>query len=502
LFYLFWRMFPELMADKAPYGAEKTFAARYGILEFTRKEPLKDNAHSLGGQKAKELVKEKPGVSPLLLTDFLLGNAVFVRLADISDKLPPLIEEVIGVQMLVDQKEAYNGLERNLRQECSKAVRIGDLSLLGALVNSLLAYPDGCRKGEEVFHPHTGRFIAGAPAIEAGLLPKEDKLLELVVKQEVSQGRKCLICLEHTGKRDLIPTLAERLEKAGISPLILRANKPAVAKREAYINAMAGFYDVMIGNPNLIKTGLDLIEFPTIIFFQTGYSVFTLRQASRRSWRIGQKQPVKVFYLSYLKTMQETALALMAAKMETALAVEGDLSDKGLAALAESGNSMLIEMARALIDKQEVPGLEEAWQGYQHQLMQADSLLSVGKPEPPMEIISQITTTVTQGGRKTTVAITRVVAGKVYPKKRAAVSHAGPNLLLFEANTPAPAEDYEFAGYVGAERYLFREGQVLYKGKLVGEYDQTGRGNINDRPIELVKSGQAYLVVELMQEAA
>ena len=43
---------------------------------------------------------------------------------------------------------------------------------------------------------------------------------------------------------------------------------------------------VVIGNPMLVQTGLDLLDFPTIIFYQTGYSVFTLRQASRRSWRI------------------------------------------------------------------------------------------------------------------------------------------------------------------------------------------------------------------------
>ena len=67
-------------------------------------------------------------------------------------------------------------------------------------------------------------------------------------------------------------------------------------------------------------------EFPTLIFFQTGYSVFTLRQASRRSWRIGQEQPVKVYYLNYGNTMQELALSLLAAKMETALAVEGETS--------------------------------------------------------------------------------------------------------------------------------------------------------------------------------
>ncbi|MEL7893404.1 DEAD/DEAH box helicase, partial [Pseudomonas aeruginosa] len=40
-----------------------------------------------------------------------------------------------------------------------------------------------------------------------------------------------------------------------------------------------------------VKTGLDLLDFPTIAFMQTGYKVYTLQQAARRSWRIGQKHP-------------------------------------------------------------------------------------------------------------------------------------------------------------------------------------------------------------------
>ena len=47
------------------------------------------------------------------------------------------------------------------------------------------------------------------------------------------------------------------------------------------------------------NVGLDLLDFPTILFYETGYSTYVLRQASRRSWRIGQKRPVRVGFLSY-----------------------------------------------------------------------------------------------------------------------------------------------------------------------------------------------------------
>ncbi|MBW1953975.1 MAG: DEAD/DEAH box helicase, partial [Deltaproteobacteria bacterium] len=388
LFFLLWRLFPSIMKDVVPYGETRQFASNYGVLQIVRKTPLKDNSHSLGGKKDREVVKEKPGVSPLVLADFLLDNTVFMRLQDVSNKLPPYIEEVVGVEMLPDQAEAYEELASDLKRACRKALAAGDQSLLGALVNSLLAYPDGCRRGEEVYHPRTEELVASAPEIDANLFPKEEKLLNLV-QTEVGQGRKCLICLEHTGTRDLIPTLTEQLEKIGVFPLILRAGNPESAKRESWIKARVGQYQVMICNPNLIKTGLDLIEFPTLIFFQTGYSIYTLRQASRRSWRIGQDQPVRVYYLSYLNTMQETALSLIASKMETALAIEGDLTDKGLTALAQSENSMLIELARSLVDRPGFLSIEDSWQSFQEGELQADALLG---DEQPVETETETTT--------------------------------------------------------------------------------------------------------------
>jgi hypothetical protein len=38
---------------------------------------------------------------------------------------------------------------------------------------------------------------------------------------------------------------------------------------------------------------LSKTDFPTIIFMQTAYNVYTVQQASRRSWRIGQTLDVK-----------------------------------------------------------------------------------------------------------------------------------------------------------------------------------------------------------------
>jgi predicted nucleic acid-binding protein len=76
---------------------------------------------------------------------------------------------------------------------------------------------------------------------------------------------------------------------------------------------------VVICHPKLVETGLDLLDFPTIIFYESGYSLHTLRQASRRSWRIGQRLPVRVKLLCYEGTMQTAWLRLMGKKLLVAL---------------------------------------------------------------------------------------------------------------------------------------------------------------------------------------
>ena len=75
-----------------------------------------------------------------------------------------------------------------------------------------------------------------------------------------------------------------------------------------------------------IPRNLDLLSHSSLIFYQSGYSLHTLRQASRRSWRIGQRQPVRVYYLHYKETMQSSCLRLMARKMLVSLAMEGKFS--------------------------------------------------------------------------------------------------------------------------------------------------------------------------------
>jgi len=105
----------------------------------------------------------------------------------------------------------------------------------------------------------------------------------------------------------------------------------------------------LICHPQLVQTGLDLSEFPTILFFyDTGYSIYVLWQASRRSWRIGQRLPVKVRFLHYAETMQETCLRQMGRKLLASLVMEGKFASEGLQAINDE-DDILMAIARELV---------------------------------------------------------------------------------------------------------------------------------------------------------
>ena len=87
---------------------------------------------------------------------------------------------------------------------------------------------------------------------------------------------------------------------------------------------------------------------PDIFFYETGYSIYTLRQASRRSWRIGQRSNVNVKFFYYAGTMQEACLRLMGKKLLVSLAMEGKFASDGLQAIDE-GDDILMAMARELV---------------------------------------------------------------------------------------------------------------------------------------------------------
>ena len=132
---------------------------------------------------------------------------------------------------------------------------------------------------------------------------------------------------------------------------MLKSDTVSPESREDWVNRkVAEGIEVLICNPRLVQTGLDLVDFPTICWYETDYSIYTMRQASRRSWRIGQKQPVKVVFMVYDGTIQTEALRLVAKKMQSSLAVEGELPEEGLTTFGDDGQDIIMTLAKQIIN--------------------------------------------------------------------------------------------------------------------------------------------------------
>ena len=182
---------------------------------------------------------------------------------------------------------------------------------------------------------------------------KEKALSDLVAAERL-EGRRVLVYVTHTGTRDITGRMDDILTRHGFRVAVMKADAVAPNRREKWVaDKVKEGIDVLICHPRLVQTGLDLIDFPTIIWGETDYSVYVARQASRRSWRIGQTRPVKVVFMSYKNTLQADALKLVAKKMQSSLAVEGELPEDGLAAFGDDGDDMMMALARRIVSGEE-----------------------------------------------------------------------------------------------------------------------------------------------------
>ncbi len=330
------------------------FAQDYGVLETITKVEPAENACSKA--KTTTMVRRKPGASPLLFGEFLMDLCAFVFLEDISGELPPYEETCLSVPMEPLMQAAYQELEDAIRTALKE--HRGNRSVLSIMLHTLLLYPDhpyglGSLYGTE-FDPELQRkvkfLIAHTRDLpQDRLYAKESRLVE-EVKRELAEGRRCQVFAVYTQKHDVTARLKRILESEGIRTAVLKANVDT-SKREAwYTKQVKDGVQVVIAHPKLVETGLDLLDFPTIIFYESGYSLHTLRQASRRSWRIGQARNVRVKFLCYEGTMQGSCLRLMGKKLLVALTMEGKFAGEGLQSIDED-DDMLSAMARELVEK-------------------------------------------------------------------------------------------------------------------------------------------------------
>ncbi len=312
----------------------------------------------------------------------------------------------VACEMEPDQAAEYRRVEAILEATNSLLLRKGCMKLLGAYLWTTMDYPDrpfgwghdgdhikDVRKhlkkmdlpamtDEEIIAKlgHTVGYwdkpkdksienfrgvVTPASMPEDTIFPKEQALIDICLKQK-AEGTQTWVYVMMTGK--CIPTPAQRLlEAEGLKVGILRSDDVEPIDRERWIESHGRDYDVMISNPELVSTGLDLFSkkqgghnYSTIVFYETGYNLFTMRQAARRAWRIGQPRDCRIYYLYYKDTMQHKAMSLMSKKMAASQALEGEFSEDGLAAMAGDDN-LQMALAKNLSERIDDADMQRGW---------------------------------------------------------------------------------------------------------------------------------------------
>ena len=263
------------------------------------------------GRKVSVRTVKAPGFGPKGVLRCVLPFTVFLKLKDIGGNvLPPFDEEFREVAMDTAQAAAYRDLAGQLtRAEAGPGEARHDAARCGAqraagLAGLLLRSETGVPRRAQHLGVRSGSVPAGGDAQGT----RADRDLQ------AGEGRRSqdpgLF-----GHRRATPVAFEGCcwSREGFKVAVLRASVDASAAgldrravgpwhRRAHHQSRAG------------ENRPGLAGFPTIVFLQSGYNVYSLQQAARRSWRIGQKQPVRVIYLGYANSSQMTCLGLMAGR--------------------------------------------------------------------------------------------------------------------------------------------------------------------------------------------
>ena len=181
LFHLLYRFSPELRTD-FERSDEHRWIQRYGFEEVTVGKPDDDaveDGRNSRRRSYRKVVRERPGLVPSALFH-IIGNTVFLRLADVASGLPDYDEQILLSSMDSEedatgysQRSAYNTVYEELRKELAEASQ----GWLEAAAGDLPANPPGLPRrlhqgGDGLRPPERGRDRAGPAVVGRQAVPE------------------------------------------------------------------------------------------------------------------------------------------------------------------------------------------------------------------------------------------------------------------------------------------------------------------------------------------
>ena len=164
LFHLLYRFSPELRTD-FERSDEHRWIQRYGFEEVTvgkdDDDAVEDGRNSRR-RKFRKVVRERPGLVPSALFH-IIGNTVFLRLADVASGLPDYDEQILLSSMDSEedatgysQRSAYNTVYEELRKELADALKAAPSGCWRPTCKPSWPTPKAARRGRRSSTPGAG----------------------------------------------------------------------------------------------------------------------------------------------------------------------------------------------------------------------------------------------------------------------------------------------------------------------------------------------------------
>lgn len=364
IFHILYPLFAKHFKEYGGFDYDKigSFVDFFGFKQETTKVKI----DSLGSKRKSTSISELPQINDRIV-GFLAPYTVWFSIADLNIDMPEFTEAPIITDVDMQIKDRFTEWEHKVQNlkvcfndpklyqfKTALHYRVNNPSF--PYVHEVEEYveasefkapsyiPEGAsiRFIEEENRYHIQASIPFEPLAEDFVSTKERALIKKL-EEELAEGRRVIIYGLHDESISLHSRLLSILNASGIDADAM----PTSLKSEDIEQWLIDYKkDVVIVPQKRVATGLDLVMFHTVIFYELDSQLRVVQQAKVRPWRpVGQTKDVRCFYLAF-KGNQETALISMAQKMRAAATVEGKiLTDDSIAALYDYNPTMTAAVA-------------------------------------------------------------------------------------------------------------------------------------------------------------
>jgi hypothetical protein len=191
------------------------------------------------------------------------------------------------------------------------------------------------------------RLLVHTPVLaKEHLYPMERRLIE-IVQREVAEGRRVMVYFEQNDLRSMARRLEEVLK--AFCPWTLPNGVEAEDRQQAILDAVEAGCCVVIVPYRRVNEGLNLQRgVDTIIWYEMAMNLFMLDQASRRAWRLGKEEEVRIYFLVYAGTAGHSKLRKLGGQSGAAAAFAGEPARGALIEHAGADKTTLARLSASL----------------------------------------------------------------------------------------------------------------------------------------------------------